>query len=579
MTSRDDDFRIRPGRVRDGDARSFIGQVERAARRAAQGGRGFGARRPGGGGARFGRGRSAALARSLRSPSRRVIVKARVVRHRGARFRAAPLARHIAYLEREGVTRDGADARMFDANSDSADERAFAERCDDDRHHFRFIISPEDAGEMADLRTFTRELMADAERDLGTRLDWVAVGHWDTDNPHVHVLLRGKQEDGQDLVINPDYIRSGVRDRAQARVSLELGPRSERDISAALAREVEAERWTGLDVGLRIAADQGGGIVDLRPGGTDHDPELRRLLIGRAAKLERLGLAEPVGSGRWALKPDIEQTLRDLSIRGDIIKTMHRAMTGAGREPDVSGFAVHGDGAAEPVLGRLVARGLHDELQGSAYAIVDGIDGRTHHLRFSDLEMTGDAKPGAIVEARVYQDSSGRTRLSLATRSDLTIEAQVSALGATWIDRQLLAREPVTGGGGFGAEVREAMDRRVDHLVAEGLAGRQRPRIVFARDLLDTLRRRELAEAASRLSDQTGLAHNPSAEGEHVSGVYRQRVALASGRFALIDDGLGFQLVPWRPVLEQHLGKQVGGVMMPGGRVDWSFGRNRGLGL
>src|ERR1700680_747979 len=131
----------------------------------------------------------------------------------------------------------------------------------DDRHYFRFIVSPEDAVELESLRTFTRELMADAERDLGTRLDWVAVDHWDTDNPHVHVLLRGKQEDGQDLVINPDYIRSGVRDRAQARVSLELGPRSEREISAALAREVEAERWTGLDVGLRVGAAGGGGHV------------------------------------------------------------------------------------------------------------------------------------------------------------------------------------------------------------------------------------------------------------------------------------------------------------------------------
>ena len=578
MTSRDDDFRIRPGRVRDGDARSFIGQVERAARRAAQGGRGFGARRAGGG-ARFGRGRSAALARSLRSPSRRVIVKARVVRHRGARFRAAPLARHIAYLERDGVTRDGADARMFDANSDSADERAFAESCDDDRHHFRFIISPEDAGEMADLRTFTRELMADAERDLGTRLDWLAVDHWNTDNPHVHVLLRGKQEDGQDLVINPDYIRSGVRDRAQARVSLELGPRSEREISAALAREVEAERWTGLDVALRIAVDEGGGIVDLRPGATDHDPELRRLLVGRAAKLDRLGLVEQVGSGRWTLKPGIEQTLRDLSIRGDIIKTMHRAMTGAGREPDVSGFALHGDGAAEPVLGRLVARGLHDELKGTAYAIVEGIDGRTHHLRFSDLEMTGDAKPGAIVEARAYEDASGRNRLSLATRSDLTIEAQMDAPGATWIDRQLLSREPTTSCGGFGAEVRETMDRRVDHLVEEGLARRQGQRVIFARDLLKTLRRRELDDAVARLSAETGLVHRPSADGEHVAGVYRQRITLASGRFAMIDDGLGFQLVPWRPALEQQLGRQVAGVMSHAGGVDWNFGRKRGLGI
>jgi hypothetical protein len=302
-------------------------------------------------------------------------------------------------------------------------------------------------------------------------------------------------------------------------------------------------------------------------------------LLGRAAKLEHLGLAEQVGSGRWALKPDIEQTLRDLSTRGDIIKTMHRAMTGAGREPDVSGFALHRDGAAEPVLGRLVARGLHDELKGSAYAIVEGVDGRTHHLRFSDLEMTGDAKPGAIVEARVYADASDRTRLSLAARSDLTIEAQVSALGATWIDRQLLARELVTGGGGFGAEVREAMDRRVDHLVEEGLARRQGQRVIFARDLLNTLRQRELDDAATRLSAETGLAHRPSAEGENVSGIYRQRVTLSSGRFAMIDDGLGFQLVPWRPALEQQLGRQVGGVMSHAGGVDWSFGRKRGLGI
>ena len=90
------------------------------------------------------------------------------------------------------------------------------------------------------------------------------------------------------------------------------------------------------------------------------------------------------------------------------------------------------------MLGRLVERGLHDELKGSAYAIVEGIDGRTHHIRFTDIEMTGDAAPGAIVEARSYDDAQGAKRLSLATRSDLSIEAQVTAPGSTWIDRQLL---------------------------------------------------------------------------------------------------------------------------------------------
>ncbi len=307
---------------------------------------------------------------------------------------------------------------------------------------------------MADLRAFTRELVKDAERDLGTGLDWVAVEHWNTDNPHVHVLVRGRADDGRDLVVSRDYISKGFRARAAERVTLEMGPRSEQEIRAGLENEVGAERWTSLDRSLRDISDEGGGIADLRPGGANEDPELRRLMLGRAAKLERLGLAEQVGSAQWTLKPGLEPALRDLAIRGDIIKTMHRAMNGAGSEPDVARFALHGDQAAEPILGRLVERGLHDELKGTAYAIIEGADGRAHHLVFSDLEMTGDARPGAIVETRAYDGAGGRERLSLATRSDLGIEGQVSAPGATWIDRQLLAKESALSGGGFGAEVR-----------------------------------------------------------------------------------------------------------------------------
>ena len=111
------------------------------------------------------------------------------------------------------------------------------------------------------------------------------------------------------------------------------------------------------------------------------------------------------------------------------------------------------------------------------------------------------------------------------------------------------------------------------------MARRAGQRAVFARDLLDTLTRRELDAAAGRLSAETGLAHQPSAAGEHVAGVYRQRVQIASGRFAMIDNGLGFELVPWKPALEQQLGRQVSGVALPGGGVEWSFGRQRGLGV
>jgi len=584
MATRDDELQIRPGRIQHGNRgakrpKTFVGEVMRAAKRAGHTGKSFGGAGGRKGRSTFGRGRRAALSLSSRSPGRRVVVMTRIVRHQGKRFTAAPLARHVAYLKREGVTRDGEDARMFDAASDDADSKAFAGRCEADRHHFRFIVSPEDATKMADLRAFTRELVADAERDLGTSLDWVAVDHWNTDNPHIHVLVRGRSDDGKDLVISRDYISHGLRQRAAERVTLELGPRSEQEIRSGIEKKVGADRWTSLDRSLHDMADEGGGVVDLRPGGPGEDPELRRLLLGRAAKLERLGLAEPIGPAQWTLKPGIEPTLRDLGIRGDIIKTMHRAMSGADHDPDISSFAIHGDQATEPVLGRLVERGLHDELKGTAYTIVQGVDGRTHHLIFSDLEMTGDARLGSIVETRAYDDASGRKRLSLATRSDLSIEAQVSASGATWIDRQLLAEESPLSAGVFGSEVREAMGRRVDYLIEGGLARRQGQRVIFARDLLNTLRRRDLDDAVAKLSTETGLAHHPSADGEHVAGTYRQRVTLASGRFAMIDDGLGFQLVPWRPALEQKLGQHVAGTMSPGGGIDWNFGRKWGLGI
>lgn len=93
-------------------------------------------------------------------------------------------------------------------------------------------------------------------------------------------------------------------------------------IRAGLQKEVEAERWTSLDRSLRDISDEGGGIADLRPGSAGEDPELRRLMIGRATKLERLGLAGQAGPAHSTLKPGLQPALRDLSIRGDIIKTM-----------------------------------------------------------------------------------------------------------------------------------------------------------------------------------------------------------------------------------------------------------------
>jgi len=577
-----DEFRIRPGRIRSrGGQRALpiVAQALAAAQRAG----GHISRRgriiaPGR--STFGRGRAASVRATHRlgHRSRQVIVKARVVRHGGR----ASLAAHLNYLQRDGVTRDGEKGVLFGAEADGLDRNAFAARCEDDRHHFRFIVSPEDAPEMGDLQGFTRELMTRMETDLDTRLDWRAVEHWNTDNPHVHIIVRGVGEDGQNLVISRDYIGEGMRAQAREIVTRELGLRSDLDIRQSLEREVDAERWTEIDRDLSRTI-QRDGVIDMAsdPGGRpDGDHVLK---MGRLRKLERLGLASEIAPGQWMLTGDAQTALRELGERDDIIKRLHKAMSDRGIDRGAASYVLNAD-PAQPVVGRLVDRGLHDELTGGAYAIVDGIDGRTHHIRFSDIEATGDCRPGAIVELRHFEDRKGRQRVALAIRSDMDLAEQIRAPGATWLDRRNLSSDGHDLGGGFGSEVRAAMETRAEHLADEGLARRQGQRVIFARGLLDTLRQRELDTAVQKLSAEIGLPHTPSKAGEYVAGTVRQRLTLASGRFAMIegfgpDGSLGFQLVPWSPSLDRRIGQHISGVMRSNGGVDWSFGRGRGLGL
>ena len=587
MSDGDSDFRIRPGRIRSTRTprpKSFINQVLRAAKRAGHisGGTTASRKASGYGRSTFGRGRISFSRTRLFSPARRVVVKARIARHRGRAFRSAPLTAHLSYLKRDGVSRDGEKGVMFDAGSDRADDGAFAERGKDDRHHFRFIISPEDASDMTDLRAFTRDLARQMETDLGTKLDWVAVDHWNTDNPHVHLLVRGVDDTGADLVISRDYISRGLRSRAEDLVSIELGPKPEQEIRNALEREVTAERWTRLDVEIRIAADDIG-YLDLRPETPGaFDPQMRRLMIGRLQHLEKMGLAASGGPSEWMVGIEAEKNLRDLGMRGDIIKTMHRAFTERGQERGVADYVIESGGAESPIIGRLVDRGLHDELTGEAYAVIDGTDGRAHYVRFRGIEAFEHAPPiGGIVEVRRFGGAADqRPTLVLANRSDLDLSRQITAPGATWLDHRLVEREPIPlSTGGFGREARDAIQARAEHLADHGLARRDGRRIILQRDLLSTLRRRERDAVGSQLSAETGLPHMKAAAGEHVSGTYRQRLTLVSGRFAMIDNGLGFQLVPWSREIERRLGQHIAGVAKDGGGIEWSLGRKRGLGL
>lgn len=419
----DDSFEPRLGKIRHQGgraARKYLGRVL-AATNLARGG----AFTPSGNkaftGSRIGRG--AGVGRMLASRGglaafrqRRVIVKARIVRLAGKGLSGA--AAHLRYLQRDGTTREGAPGTLYGPESDAVDGRKFRERGSGDRHQFRFIVSPEDGAEFDDLKSLTRRLMTRVEQDLGTKLDWVAVDHFNTGHPHSHIIVRGKDHLGADLVIARDYLTSGIRERAAELVDLDLGPRSTREVEQGLRAEVEQERFTSIDRSLTrgMGADR---VVEAR-GATAFDQSLR---AGRLAKLDRLGLAEPLGAGRWRLADGLDDTLRRMGERGDIIRTMQREVTRAAldRAPADQVIFEPAGGEARALVGRVVMRGLDDEHADRHYLIVDGVDGRSHYVAIGKGETLQSVPTDAIVRVnarRVDVREADRTVAAAAAAND-----------------------------------------------------------------------------------------------------------------------------------------------------------------
>jgi type IV secretory pathway VirD2 relaxase len=701
MARDEDDFRIRPGNIRDrSDARTsarriggmrrrpatFLGEVHQAIRRA--GGNPNHPARTGKGSGRFNaRGRGAATALTLkdrsawsrdgsgaRTRSRRVAVKARVVKlnpqrgaTRGRQFVSAKAVdAHLRYLERDGVTKDGENGQVYSAERDAEDGRAFLERGRDDRHQFRFIVSAEDGAALADPRETTRDLMKQMEADLGTKLDWIAVDHHNTGHPHTHIIVRGITDDGKILNVAGDYIAYGIRERASEIVTRELGRQAELEVTKQLEREVDADRFTRLDRML-IAEQQGKEFADLRPDQDMRDTfrQNRALMIERARKLERMGLATEIETGQWIVSPKAEPALRELGERGDIIKTMHRALEREGLAEDrhPARYILHRENATERIVGRVLDKGLGgDEMGERVRLVIDGVDGRVHHIemdaaRAEDvgrgmIVAAGSAPPGPRAADRNIMDVAGpegvyrpsehleraraaidrlggdpeafvrshvrrlealrraghaeridanhwrvpadlvergqaydlardRANIRIAVLSPTGLDQQIGHDGATWLDRELASPSRATlANTGFGREVTEAMEQRRQSLVNMGHAMRlEDGRIRVSKDSIANLERAEVNRVGRAMAVERGLKFTAAKAGEYVSGTLVGSTQLACGRFAMIDDGIGFQLVPWQPLLDQRIGQHITGLMRDVGGIEWGFGRKRGLGI
>ena len=651
-----DDFEPRLGRIGNKGQkprpRKFLSRVIAAAN-LARGGAPGRARQSAFTGSRIGRGAGVGRVLSSRDRfaafrQRRVIVKVRTVKLGSNGFEGAKA--HLRYVERDGTTREGGRGQLYSADSDAVDRNPWLEQAKGDRHQFRFIVSAEDGMEYDDLKLLTRRLMQRVEDDLGTKLDWVAVDHYNTGHPHTHIIVRGRDERGADLVIARDYISHGLRERACELVDLDLGPRTDHAIEQRLRAEVEQERLTSIDRAMLREADKDILVSSNARGAFD-----QAIRIGRLKKLERLGLATRHGAAHWRLAPDLADTLRRMGERGDIIRTMQRAYAARGNAPALADQLIYDPTAADarPLVGRVVERGLSDEYADRHYVIVEAIDGRSHYAEIGRGEAVSPIPKDAIVQieprssgvrpadrtiAEVAAANGGRYTIDAHLRHDPTaserfaethvrrLEAMrrvarsverepdgswiitpdhldkteafearelrdrpvtvktLSALpldklpgaeAATWLDRELVADAPAPlRDAGFGREVRTAQAMRRQWLVAEGLAEEQDGRTVYRRNMLTSLQRREFLRVASRLSEEVGKPFVEAMPRERIQGRLDRAVEMTSGRHALVERSRDFVLVPWRPVMERHIGKSVSGIMRDGG-ISWTFGRQR----
>jgi type IV secretory pathway VirD2 relaxase len=507
--------------------------------------------------------------------SRRVIVKARYTRIIDRNLGAARA--HLKYIQRDGVTREGAVGRLYDRDHDQVDGGVFLERCESNPHQFRFIISAEDSARLVDLKPFVRALMRQMERDLDTKLDWVAVDHFNTGHPHTHIVIRGRDDQGKDLVMARDYIGHAVRARAQGLITLELGRETEVERIQKLHNEVDHERLTRLDRAILMRAKDGILVVTAEQ---EQDPVQRALRVGRLKKLERLGLAEERQTGVWQLDARMEPKLRQLGDRADKLKMMHKALKEAGIDRAASQMALFEKRPRKvPLIGKIFGVGLVDEITDRTWVILDAVDGRVHYAelgRLKPADVPVRDTLAALGGDGLQQKPSAVPRMHIL--SPVEVERHTGYEGPIWLDEAIIAKwSPEPGLPGLAAELRAALAARGQWLADRALAKVAGDGTITAMPgMITELRKRETERLVNDLSRHLGAEFMPVAQGARISGVYHRAIATPTGKMAVIRREDTFTLAPWKPALEPMRGRAVTGMIGPN-RVTWMLDRARAL--
>lgn len=523
---------------------------------------------------------------------------------------------------------------FYERTRDAVDGQAITANWGGDNRHFRLIVSAEDGAALGDLRPFIREVIDDLEKKLGTRLEWLAIDHRDTDNPHSHVIIRGRCGDGEDLFIPSRLISSGIRQYAQEVATRVLGPRLESDLKQDLWAEISR-------VGRTVQDSQ---LIGVQHGhGNTRDPDL----VVSPGPLETPDLTARERDG-WRLADNLAARFKAMEDHHAIEQTIE----GTRRPGELLPLL-----AADPrqeIEGELVHFGPTDEGGANYLAVIETGRGElryAHLTREEDLVALKGAVPGAIVslqphmpaptqaddaiaaiaertgglysaEAHLEQmphvsleliqsslrrleamrlislvssETGGvfrvgrdflrraavfderlarRYPLAATAGSYLGLRDQVRAIGSTRLDRVLAAEiAPPQGEGPFARRYAAAVQQRLVFLLEQGwMRGR-----ILAPAELAAMSQRERHAAAGQLEKDLG---KPVFSGplNRVSGLYLRHIDLAQGRMAVIDAGRHAVLVDWRPEMERFAGREIEGAWRGQG-LAWSLSRGRELGL
>ena len=318
---------------------------------------------------------------------------------------------HGRYVARDSATRhDHGDTTGFNKESDALDIASALDRWQraGDERMWKLILSPE-FGERVDLRKLTRELMAQMSSDLERALEWVAVTHHNTEHPHVHIALRGIDEQERPLRLDRAYIKHGIRAVAEDLCTRQLGYRTEQDAAVAAAREVREQRYTSLDRDISRAKeganDQSADFQIVIPTSSSDAPRLRQQHTAeRLAVLEKMGLASKVGPTVWQVRRDFENVLRAMQRANDRQKTMaaHGVLVSDERLPIVMLDLKR----LKSVEGRVLVHGEEESGRdaGRHYLLLEGTDAQVHYVLYTreieDARSRGALRANSFVRLR-----------------------------------------------------------------------------------------------------------------------------------------------------------------------------------